>query len=138
MSFSDFIENEVLNELFGATAYAPSGTLYVALSTSTPTDLGGNFTEPNSNDNYARDLLANDKTSFTVAATGTVYNDIAITFAQATGGSWGTVTHFAFYSHLSGTGTGDFVAWGALDTSKSIDAGDTAEFAVSGISITLD
>ena len=134
MSFTDFLELEVLDQLFGGLDYAEPATVYIALSTTTPTDAGGNFTEPVGN-GYVRLSVANNKTSWTTAAAGALANAIAFTFATASGGSWGTVTYFGIYDAVS---AGNLVAYGVLTVSKTINDGDTAEFAIGDLDITLD
>ena len=39
--FSDYLEDKVLDHVFGGTAYTAPSTLYVALYTVAPTDTGG-------------------------------------------------------------------------------------------------
>jgi len=133
MSFTDFLELEVLDQLFGGLDYAEPVNWFIGLSTTTPTDAGGNFTEPVGN-GYARVSIANDKVTWTTAAAGALENAIEVIFAQATG-SWGTVTHFGIFDALT---AGNLVATGALGTAKLIDNGDTAKFAVGDLDITLD
>lgn len=134
MSFADFLENEVLDQLFGALDYAEPASVYFALSTTTPNDDGTNFTEPVGN-GYVRLTKDNDKVTWTTASGGALDNAIALTFATASGGSWGTVTHFGIYDAVSG---GNQMAWGTLPVSKTINDGDTAEFAIGALDITLD
>lgn len=134
-TLSDFLENALLNEAFGATAFTPSATLYVGLSTTSITDAGGNITEPNAPE-YARVAIDNDKTTWTTSTTGGLSNDIAITFAQATStGGWGTITDGFVADQSSG---GNVYTLGALGTSKSIEQNDTPEFPAGSIVITLD
>lgn len=133
MSFTDFLELEVLDQLFGGLDYAEPATLYIALSTTTPTDAGGNFTEPSGN-GYVRKSVANDKTTWTTAVAGALSNAIEIAFAIATG-SWGTITHFGIYDAVTG---GNLLATGVLSVAKPIDEDDTAKFAVGSLNVTLD
>lgn len=133
MSFADFLENELLDHVFGNAAYTAPATLYVALSTTTPTDDGGNFTEPSGN-GYDRVDVTNNATNFPAASGGAKANGTAITFAQASG-SWGTVTHFGIYDANT---AGNLLGWGALTVSKAISSGDTASFAIGDLDITLD
>jgi hypothetical protein len=132
-SFSDFLENEILDQIFGALAYSAPSALYFALSTANPTDTGGGLSEP-SGGSYARVSLTNNKTLWVTASGGALDNAIAITFPQATA-SWGTVTHFAI---MDATSAGNMIAWGTLSASKTIDNGDTAEFAIGDLDIGLD
>ncbi len=93
MSFSEFLGLELLDHVFGAAAYTAPGTVYIALSTTTPTAAGGNFTEPSGN-GYARVAVTNNKTNWSTDAAGALENAVAFAFAQATG-SWGTVRQLA-------------------------------------------
>ena len=43
--FSDYLEDKVLDHVFGGSAYTAPGTLYVGLFTAAPSDTGGG-TEP--------------------------------------------------------------------------------------------
>jgi hypothetical protein len=71
----------------------------------------------------------------TAAASGTISNDAAITFAEATG-SWGTVTHFALCD--SGThGAGNMIIYGSLTASKTIGSGDTPQFSIGELDVSL-
>lgn len=135
-SFSDFLELEILDQIFGAQAYTAPATLYFALCTSAPTDAstGATLVEANYG-GYARKSMANNKTTFSTAASGSVNNAAAITFAACTSGS-STVTHYAIVD--SASGAGNVLAWGDLTTSKAISTGDIPEFAVSALTITLD
>jgi hypothetical protein len=75
------LENKMLGHLFG-TAYTAPTTVYMALSTTTPTDAGGNVTEPSGN-GYARVAIGNNSTNWNAASGGTVTNKTAITFPEA-------------------------------------------------------
>src|SRR3972149_6513710 len=46
VSSTNYLAAEILDHLFTDGAYAPPATLYLGLSTTTPTEGGGNFTEP--------------------------------------------------------------------------------------------
>lgn len=131
-AFTDYLENKMLGHLFG-TAYTAPTTVYMALSTTTPTDAGGNVTQPSGN-GYARVAIGNNSTNWNAASGGTVTNKTAITFPEATG-SWGTVTHFVLYDAAT---AGNALIWGALTASKAIGTGDTASFAAGALSISLD
>jgi hypothetical protein len=133
MSFSNYLELELLDHVWGNSAYTAPATLYVALSTTTPADDGTNFTEPSGNA-YARVAVTNNTTNWPNAAGGAKANGTAITFPTATG-SWGTVTHFGIFDASSG---GNCLGTGALSVSKTITSGDTAAFSAGDLDITLD
>lgn len=132
-SFGDFLENELLDHVFGAAAYASPATLYMALSTADPLDDGSGLNEP-AGGAYARASVTNNLTEWPAAAGGSKSNASQISFPTATA-LWGTVTHFAILDAASG---GNMLAHGALTNPKTIDPGDTASFDVGDINITLD
>lgn len=138
MSFTNYLASNVLDQLFGAVVYTPSGTLYVGLSDSTPNEDGTNFTEPASASGYARVSVTNNKTNWstaTVADPSTVVNKTAVTFGEASG-AWGSgnITYFGVFDSLTG---GNLLAAGALTVPKTITTNDTASFASGSITLTL-
>lgn len=133
-SFSDYLENKVMDQWFGATATTVPGTVWVALYTTAPGDAGGG-TEVSGNA-YVRASVVNNKTNFGAASGGTVQNAVAINFAAATGGNWGTVVAFGILDS-NGTPAGNLLAWADLTTNKVISAGDTASFAINALTISL-
>jgi hypothetical protein len=132
-SFSDFLENELLDHVFGDASYTAPGTLYVGLSSTDPLDDGSGITEPVGG-SYARVAKTNNLTNWPAASGGAKSNGTAITFATATA-SWGTVGYFFISDALTG---GNMLGHAALTTSKTIDSGDTASFAIGELDITLD
>lgn len=133
--FSDYLELELLDHVFGGGDYARPGTLYMALFTAAPSDSGGG-TECTGG-SYDRADITNNATNFP-AASGTnparKSNGTAITFVQASAG-WGVVTHWGIFDANT---TGNLLVWGALTASKTIDAGDTPSFAIGDLDIDLD
>lgn len=133
MSFADFLENELLDHVWGNAAFAPADPLYIGLSTTTPNDDGTNITEPVGG-SYARVSVVNNLTNWPVAVGGAKANGVAVDFPTATG-SWGTVTYFFISDAASG---GNIYGSGQLTVAKTIDSGDTASFAIGDLDITLD
>ena len=129
-SFSNYLENELLDHVFGKGSYTPP-TIYVALSTANPLDDGSGLSEPSGN-GYSR--VQTSGTDWNAASGGSIDNAGEITFAEATG-SWGTITHFALMDAASG---GNMLVHGALGASKSIGSGDTAKFAAGDLDVSLD
>lgn len=132
-SFADYLENKLLDHVFGGGDYTRPATVYIALSTTTITDAGGNMTEP-SGGAYARASVTNNATNWPAASGGAKSNGTAITFATATT-SWGTVVDFAI---MDAATSGNMLGYGTLTASKTIDNGDTASFAIGDLDITLD
>jgi len=130
-SFSDYLENELLDHVFKTGAYTVPTNIYVALCTSTVLDssTGGSLPGEVSGGAYAR-VTCN---TWDASSGGAIENTGAITFTEATA-DWGTVTHFALCDHSS---TGNMLAHGALTAAKAVDSGDTAKFSTGELDITL-
>jgi len=127
--FSDAVEADLLNAVFRNTAYTSPAAVYVGLFTSPPTsDSGTGGTEVSGN-NYSRQAV-----TFGAPSAGTITNSSAPGFA-ASGGAWGTVTHFGIFDAPS---AGNLLGWDALSASKTIADGDTATFGVGTLTVTLD
>lgn len=134
-SFSNYLEDKLLDHAFGGGDYTRPATVYVALCTTTPTDssTGSTIVEP-SGGSYARVAVTNNATNFPASSGGSKSNGTAITFTTASG-SWGTVTAVAL---VDASSAGNVMAWGALTASKTVDSGDTVSFAIGALVITLD
>jgi hypothetical protein len=132
-SFSDYLENKVLDHVFMVSAYTVPTHIYLALSTtSTLTDAmtGTTLTGEIATGSYARKIMD----SWDAAASGATENTKVITFAQATA-AWGNIKSFAITDKLT---KGNILGWGKLTASKTIASGDTFKFATGDIDVTLD
>lgn len=127
MSFSNYLENELLDHVFGGAAYTAPATLYVALYTAAPSDAGGG-TEV-SGGSYARTAI-----TFGAASGGTISNNANCEFPTATA-DWGTITHVGIHDAAS---AGNLIDWGALTVSKSILSGDIFRIQTGEYDISLD
>ena len=126
--FSDYLEDKVLDHVFGCNAYSAPGTLYVALYTVAPSDTGGG-TEV-SGGAYARQTGA-----FTVSGTNptTATNSAAIEYPTATA-NYGTVVAVGI---LDASSSGNLLAYSTLDSSKVVSSGDVFRFNAGDLDITL-
>jgi len=136
MSFGNTFENLVLDHNIGGPDYVRVNTLYVGLSTADPTDDASGLAEPSGNA-YARIATVNSTNIWAAAAAGVKANAAALTFPTATG-SWGNVTHFAVWTHVTSDQVGALLGSGALGLAKNITNGDTPQFGIGSLSITLD
>ena len=137
MSFTDYLEDKILNHVFGGTAYTAPTTLYVGLHTSASSDAAAG-TEV-SGGAYARQTAA-----FTVSGTSPTEasTTAAIEFPVATT-SWGTVTYAGVYDAATG---GNLLAYAQLTDPadfvtplpKTIDAGDVFRISAGNLKIRLD
>ena len=126
MSFSNYLETELLDHVFAGNAYSAPAAVYVGLFTSNP-DEDGSGTEV-SGGSYARQAG-----SFTVSG-NTATTTAAIEFPTATA-TWGTITHIGIYDAAS---AGNLLAYAALTASKAIAFGDVFRIPTGDIDITLD
>ncbi|NBW16051.1 MAG: hypothetical protein EBR82_49520 [Caulobacteraceae bacterium] len=131
-SFSNYLENKLLDQIFGGVAYSFPASIYIGLATTVASD-GATFTEISGN-NYARVAVTRNQTNFPAAVAGAVSNGTAITFPQASG-SWGTIVAVGVFDAST---AGNLLAWADLTVSKTIASGDTASFAVGDFDVTLD
>ena len=126
--FSDYLEDKVLEHVFGGNAYSAPSTLYVALYTSAPSDTGGG-TEV-SGGGYVR------KTStFNVSGTNptTASNAGAVEYPTATA-DYGTVVAVGIFDASS---SGNLLAYANLTTSKVVSTGDVFRFNTGDLDVTL-
>lgn len=125
--FVDSVEQALLDHFFTDPPYTPPTTMYIGLSSTTPTDAGGNFTEPSSG-SYARvSTTAADWGAATGTAPATKSSTATKTFPAATGDWVGgsNLTHFGLFDASS---SGNLLCWGALGTPKPVLSGDTPSF----------
>ena len=127
MSFSNFLETEILDHVFAGAAYTAPGTKYLALFTAISDGEAGSVTEISGNA-YARQSVA-----FTTSG-NTTSNNAAVEFPTATG-SWGTVTHVGVYDASS---SGNLMAYATLSSSKAIATGDVFRVPSGDLDITLN
>ncbi len=128
-SFSNYLENKVLDHIFKTASFTVPTNICTALSTADPLDTGAGVAEPSGNA-YARVTM----NVWDAAAGGATANTNAITFPTATG-SWGTITHFAIFDAST---AGNMLCHGTLAASKTIGSGDTPRFNAGDVDITLD
>lgn len=132
MSFSDFLENELLDHVFGNASYAAPATLYLALYTVAPDDAGAGGTEVTGGA-YARKAVTNNATNFPAAVAGAKANGVDLDWPEATA-SWGTIVHVGI---LDAASAGNYLGGGALAANKTIGAGDTFRIKAGDLDITL-
>jgi len=127
-ALSDHSEALLLDWLMTNGAATRPTAWYVALYTAAPSDAGGG-TEV-STGGYARQSV-----TFAAASSpgGTTSNTGTVSFT-ASGADYGTVTHIGIFDAVAG---GNLLWHGAMTASKTIADGDTLEFSVGNIDLTL-
>ena len=133
---TNYLEDKIINHVFGTTTYDRPTNWYVGLLTAAPSDSAGG-TEVTGGA-YARQVCA-----FTISGSGTAQaaNTSAITFPTATA-DWGIVGWIGIYDAIS---SGNLVAYQNLQksdfsttTTKTVNDGDIFKFNVTTIKIQLD
>jgi hypothetical protein len=125
-TFSDYLENSLLNHVFRNTALTSPTTTYLALYTVSPSDAGGG-TEVTGG-GYSRQAI-----TFGVPSGGAISNTAQVAFT-ASGANFGTVVAVGIFDAATG---GNLLAWDAI-TSATVNDGDTIQFPIGDIDITLD
>ena len=132
--FTNSTEALVLDHFTGKTTFT-APTWYVGVSTTTPTEGAGSFTEPTAGAYARKALTAATWTAATGADPSSTSYGAQITFNQATGG-WGTLTHMGLFSVLT-LGTGLVQFWGTLTNPKAVQTNDSASFAANTLFVKL-
>jgi hypothetical protein len=127
-ALSDYAEKLLLDWSMTTGSATRPTEWYVALYTVAPSDSGGG-TEV-SGSGYAREAV-----TFDAAATpgGTTSNTGAVSFT-ASGGSFGTVVAIGIFDAVT---VGNLLWHGTMTASKTVDDGDTLEFSIGNIDLTL-
>jgi hypothetical protein len=148
MSFTNFAARRVLNSwIGGATPQSPNYSALTGnipthigyhIGVSAPAETGAGFTEPVGN-GYARFPLpggtGNGFTIATDADPSLIENSSAVTFAAASGGNHGDVTHIGFFDAASG---GNLLFILALTATRTINDGEALSFNAGELELTLD
>mgnify|MGYP003148183497 FL=1 len=125
MAKSNYLENKVIDHFLGTSSTTAPSNVFMALFTSNPTDANSG-TEVSGN-GYSRQTI-----TFNAASSGSATNSSAETFT-ASGGNFGTITHFGIFDASS---SGNLLYHGALTDDKVIEDGDSLVVASGAITIT--
>jgi hypothetical protein len=127
-ALSDYAEKLILDWMMTNGSATRPTAWYVALYTAAPSDSGGG-TEV-SGSGYSRQAV-----TFAAASSpaGTTSNTGAVTFT-ASGGSFGTVTHVGIFDAST---SGNLLWHGSLAASKTIGDGDSLQFAIGDLDLTI-
>lgn len=130
---SNYLENKIIDWLFRGQAFTPPATLYFALFTAGADEAGTATEVSTSGSGYARVGLAASMSNFagtqgagtTTASTGTggtTSNNVAIQYGSPAA-NWGSIVGMGVYDSATG---GNMLTYGALQTPKTVNAGDSA------------
>ena len=127
--FSDFLEEELLDHVLNGLTWASPASVWIGLYTAVPSDAGGG-TEV-SGTGYARIQMTGGWTVTVNVADNTAIID----FGTAGAGGWGTIGWVGIFDAVTG---GNLLFWGALSATKTVNDGDSFQFAASALTVTLD
>lgn len=127
-ALSDYAEKLILDWMMTTGSATRPTNWYVALYTAAPSDAGGG-TEVSGN-GYARESVAFDAAT---SGTGTTSNTGIVSFT-ASGGNWGSITHIGIHDAAS---AGNLLWHGSLAAAKTVNDGDSLEFSVGNIDLTV-
>jgi len=126
MAASNYLENALLNYVLRNVGTPTTATVYLALFTTSPTDA-------DTGTEVSTGAYARQATAFDAAAAGVTQNTALESFT-ASGASWGSITHIGIYDAAT---TGNLLYWAIMTTPRTINDGDTLEFAAGSVTVTL-
>ncbi|WP_099866072.1 phage tail fiber protein [Pararhizobium haloflavum] len=127
-NMTNYLEKKLLDHTLGKAAFAMPATVYLALFTSDPGEVGsaaGEVTEGG----YARQAITGAM-SAADATSGTSTNTAAISFGPATE-DWGMISHVGVFDAETG---GNMLLYGEMPAAKLINSGDSGQFGASQFS----
>jgi hypothetical protein len=128
----DAEERAILDGVLQDPAYAGYATMWIGLSTTTPTEAGANFTEP-STGAYARvSTTGVDWSAASGTAPAVKTNTAVKTFPTATA-DWSAGASMTYFGLFDASTAGNLKWFGALTTAKPVLNGDTASFAAGSL-----
>jgi hypothetical protein len=127
---SDFLENKLLDHVLTTTAYTQPSTRYLALFTAVT---GLETNSPSAEISTSGTAYIRKAVTFAAASGGTCATNATVTFDTATT-SWGLVSHIAI---MDAETSGNVLFYGALTTSKQIDAADTMQVTSGNLTVSL-
>lgn len=140
MSLSNAAETHLLQLIFNNTTWpgvgdatglvgsAAAGSLFISLHTADPGEAGDQTTNEISYTGYSRVAVARSGAGFTVSG-NSVSPAATISFGQMTGGTGGTVTHFAVGKSTSGAG--EIIVSGTVSPNIPVSSGVTPQLTTS-------
>jgi hypothetical protein len=130
--FSNYLKNAVLNHLYKGIPLPIFPTLFIGYMSTAPSDVAPGA-EP-SGGGYIRQAIANNSVNFSATGGGIKKTATTVQFPIASAPQ-GEAAHLGFWSAVSG---GQFLSYGALNPSRSIDISDQLIFLAGDIKVTLD
>lgn len=127
-----YLANKLIDHQLGKTSFTMP-TVYVALSSTTPTLSGTNVTEP-AGGAYAR--VATTGATWSAASNGATSNAAAITFPAANA-DWLAGANLTYGVLYDASTAGNCLGYGVLAVAKNVLNGDTASIAIGALTVTI-
>ena len=135
---------DLLNLVFKGTALtgkaaAGAGTYYISPHTADPGEDGQTSNEVSTSGTAyaAKATTSSDWSTASAASPAETSNANVLSYAQATGSGFGTVTHAALWNHATNRAAANFLGRGALGSSQAVAAGNTFSFPVGTLKIQM-
>jgi hypothetical protein len=128
-----YLADKLLDHAFGKSAYTMP-TIYIGLSTTTPTIAGSTVTEP-SGGAYARQ--ATSAATWASAASNSNSNAAAVAFATASA-NWASSANMTYMVAYDASSAGNLLWFEPIGTPQPVLSGNTASFAIGAITTSLN
>lgn len=135
-NFTYFLSNAILGHILGKTAYSMP-TVYVALSSTTPTVSGTNFTEPTiGTGGYAR--VATSGATWNAAASGSTTNAASISFPNSTAAWTSGASNLTYVGLYDAATAGNFLGFGLISNPAPVNgSGVTVSLPIGDLTVSL-
>lgn len=137
-SFSDYLENELIDHIFGSSSYPRPASLYLELFNEAPNDAGASGLVVTGTGYPGRTAVTNDGTNFPAASMSGSFarktNGVTYTIGTPSGLGWGVVKGVGFYDAST---VGNFLAYAPLTAFVTASAGKRVKLLTGSFTITL-
>jgi len=132
-SITNSLAQDLLDHVLNKVAYTNPAAIFLCLCTADPGDgaTGASMSEVPDAFSYQRTAVV-----FGAAASRVIDQSGSVDFPTASGGAWGDATHWCIVDNQT-YGTGQAMAFGALNALKAIADGDTPSVAASEVDVTV-
>lgn len=134
---SNYTEENVINALLRGVTFPLPSTVYVSLHTSNPGETGANEVLTSNWPAYVRKDAAVGgaiNTGWAAPTDGVTTNSKQIVYPGMNGASNLTVSHWALFDAATG---GNPLAYGALQTARTLQPGDVFVFDIGALTVTM-
>ena len=136
MGLSRAVKVGLINHLFSKSVYAAPAAFYLGVSSTLPTSVGGNITEP-ADAAYARvQLLVSEFDAALDADPVVVSNNVPVPFPQATA-DWFSGANIGYMILMDAPAGGNLIGFGAYTRAVTVLLNDTLVVAADKFAVSL-